>query len=173
MNFLANLLKGVLISLIGSVIVYVIVFAYLSGKPLKSTKDFKALLNDMIDVKDKISMLKNRSGLVAEQIDVQNKFNDVDQDQKNEIEKTLSMIDQQLKISEDSRNRIDTTDEFAATPTSFTPEDLHSVKKDLHRLQKQLDRIENNNRLLTLQIRLLQKQNEQLILKNKSAHSKN
>ena len=169
MNFLANLFKGILVSLIGSFVVYVVVFIYLSGKPIKNVKDFKALLNDMVNVKDKIAMLNNRSALMSDQMDLKEEANAANDEQKNEIQKALSLIDQQLKLSEDSRNRIETNDEFAAPPAAVTVEELYVLKKDLTRLQKQLDRIENNSRLLTLQIRLLQKQNEQLILKNKSA----
>lgn len=170
MEFLANLFKGILISIIGSLVVYVVVFALISGKPIKNIKDVKAMVNDMVNVRDKIALLNNRSALVVEQGELQEAANNASPEQKSEIQKTLDLIDQQLKVSEESRNRIETNDEFVpAENVVVQANEFHGVKKDITRLQKQLDRIENNNRLLTLQIKLLQKQNEQLILQNKSA----
>lgn len=170
MDFLANLFKGILISLIGSLVVYVVVFVLISGKPIKNIKDVKAMVNDMVNVKDKIAMLNSRSALVANQGELQEAANNAPDEQKSEIQKTLALIDKQLQVSEEARNRVDTNDEFApAENVVIQANEFLGVKKDITRLQKQLDRIENNNRLLTLQIKLLQKQNEQLILQNKSA----
>lgn len=171
MGFLANLFKGILISLIGSLVVYIVVFIFISGKPIKNINDAKAMVNDMVNVRDKIAMLNNRSTLMAQQGELQEAANNAPNEQKSEIQKTLDLIEQQLKVSEDSRNRIETNDEFVpAENVVVQANEFNGVKKDIARLQKQLDRIENNNRLLTLQIRFLQKQNEQLILQNKSAH---
>jgi hypothetical protein len=170
MRFLANLFKGILISLIGSIIVYIVVFAFITEKPLKNLNDIKSMAKDMVSLRDKIALLKNRSGLEADKLELQEAANNSAGEQKSEIQKTLALIEQQLNVSEESRNRIETNDEFApAINVVVRANEFHGVKKDITRLQKQLDRIENNNRLLLLKIRLLQKQNEQLLLQNKSA----
>jgi hypothetical protein len=170
MRFLTNLLKGILISLIGSIVVYIVVFALVSGKSIKNFNDVKTMVNDMVSVREKMALLNSRLALVAAQAELQSANDEAPPEQKSEIDKTLNLIEQQLKLGEESRNRIETNEEFVPDVNVVVQaNEFHGVKKDITRLQKQLDRIENNNRLLLLQIRLLQKQNEQLILQNKSA----
>ena len=155
-----SVIKGLLVTVLVSLILYSATFWFMSARHPKTMTEFRTMINDMSDVKGMMARMNSRSQTGIDEIHMDDDFDPAKQ--KQALEAQLNKMDKessQVTASDSNSVAATTTIELdlrknkSAAPTSAEySHQINYLKAKLAMQQLQLDRIENQNRILTLQI---------------------
>lgn len=129
--FLSFLLKGILGPVIGSVLIYALIFWYSTGKNPANIKNIKTMISNATNAGETLKKVYSANHNIADSI------ND----------------DALLDVNGNTNEAAVINEAISAPVSSDYTNEIRQLKVKLARQQVQLDRVENQNRILILQFK--------------------
>lgn len=136
MSFFGGIFKGVIVTILGTLVVYIIFFIIMAPKLPKNIAGLRAFVSSMVNVKETIGNMQSKSSAYLDK-----------KDTKLALEGD-SLTPEEFAKAVAEQNLVEALADDAPTPRG---------DKRLARMQAQLDRIENQNRQLSLRLQKLEK----------------